>query len=231
MKKIKVLIFIAALIFGIAIAKVFAFSFGFSLPTISIFSCEKGSGVAKTENRDLTGFNEIEVSGNLEIEVTAQKDFSVTVEGDDNLLQYIETEISGDTLKIYTNKRTSPLSKTRIMISMPELNGLDTSGASKVFASNLVGDSLKIDVSGASKIEVGGQVNDLNIEASGASKINADSLKTANANIDVSGASHISVFVTEELKAEASGASKISYSGEPKNVFEDTSGASSVRRK
>lgn len=231
MKKIKVLIFVATLIFGIAIAKVFAFSFGFSLPAISIFSCEKGSGIAKTEIRDLAEFKEIEVSGNIEIEVTAQKEFSVNVEADDNLLEYIKTEVSGDTLKIYTKKGFSPVTKTRLVITMPELSGLDTSGASKVLANNLSSDSFKINVSGASKIEINGQVNDLNIEANGASKINADNLKSANANIDVSGATYVSVFVTEELKAEASGASKISYSGEPKNVFEDTSGASSVRRK
>jgi hypothetical protein len=56
-------------------------------------------------------------------------------------------------------------------------------------------------------------------------------LKVANAAVDVSGASHVTVNATEEIKAEASGASKVSYVGEPKNVIKNTSGASSVKQK
>ena len=51
------------------------------------------------------------------------------------------------------------------------------------------------------------------------------------ATIDASGASKVSVFVTEELNSEASGASKIQYSGNPTSVENKTSGASSVRQK
>jgi hypothetical protein len=86
-------------------------------------------------------------------------------------------------------------------------------------------------MSGASKVELNGEANNLTIDSSGASKINAENLKVANAAIDVSGASHVTVNATEEIKAEASGASKVSYLGEPKNVIKNTSGASSVKQK
>jgi hypothetical protein len=39
------------------------------------------------------------------------------------------------------------------------------------------------------------------------------------------------VFVTERLNSDASGASKIQYSGNPASVEKNTSGASSVRQK
>lgn len=231
MKKVKVIIFIAAIVIGLTFAKVFGAALGFSNVSFNVFSGIKGSGEAKVEKRDVSGFKQIDVSGIIEVEVTAQKNFGVEVEADDNLLEHVKTEVDGDTLRLYTKNRISPRTKIRVVISMPELTGAEVSGVSKLTASEIKTNSFKLDVSGASKIELKGEAKELKIEASGASKINAESLKVANANVDVSGASSISVFATEELKADASGASKVTYSGEPKNVIKDTSGASKVSQK
>jgi hypothetical protein len=233
MKKVKVIIFIAALVIGVMVAKVFGAVLGFGLPNVSfsVFSCIKGSGVAKVEKRELSGFKQIETSGIINLEVTAQKDFSVEVETDDNLLEYVVTEVKGDTLKIYTKKNISPKTKIRVVVAMPDLTGIDVSGVSKVNAQNIKTESFNLDMSGASKVELNGEANNLTIDSSGASKINAENLKVTNAAIDVSGASHVTVNATEEIKAEASGASKVSYLGEPKNVIKNTSGASSVKQK
>jgi hypothetical protein len=233
MRKVKVIIFVVALVIGVMFAKVFGAVFGFTLPTVnfSIFSGIKGSGVAKIEKRDVRDFKKIDVSGIINVEVVAQKDFSVEVEADDNLLEHIRTEVQGDTLKLYTKDRVSPKTKIRVIIAMPDLTGADLSGVSKLNASNIKTESFKLDVSGASKIEISGEAQDLNIDVSGASKINAEELKVAKANVDVSGASHITVNATEEVKVEASGASKVNYVGEPKNVIKHTSGVCKVSRK
>jgi hypothetical protein len=231
MKKVKIAIFIVALIIGLAFAKVFGAVLGFGFPTVSIFSSVKGSGVIKTEKREVKGFKQIDVSGAIEVEINAQKDFSVDVEADDNLLEYVKTEVDGDTLKIYTKSRIWKHNKIRVVISMPELTEAEVSGASKITASNIKTESFKLDVSGASKIEVNGEAKDLKIESSGASKINAENLKVANADVEVSGATSVTINATEEVKAEASGASKIHYVGEPKNVIKDVSGASKVSQK
>jgi Putative auto-transporter adhesin, head GIN domain len=231
MKKVKIAIFIVALIIGLAFAKVFGAVLGFGFPTVSIFSGVKGSGIIKTEKREVTGFKQIDVSGAIEVEINAQNDFSVNVETDDNLLEYVKTEVSGETLKIYTKGISFRRSKVKVFISMPELTGTEVSGASKVNAQNIKTEKFTLDVSGASKIELSGEANNLTIDSSGASKINAENLKVANANVDVSGASHITVNATEEVRAEASGASKVNYVGEPKNVIKDVSGASKVSQK
>jgi Putative auto-transporter adhesin, head GIN domain len=214
-------------------AKAFGAVLGFGLPSIKFgpFTGIKGSGVAKVENREVRDFTRIEVGGAINVEVVAQKDFRVDVEADDNLLEYIQTEVKGDTLKIYTKKRISPKTKIHIVIAMPDLTGAEVSGASKFAASNIKTDSFNLGVSGASKLEINGEAQDLNIEASGASKINAEGLKVSNAFVDVSGATSVSVFATEEIKADASGASKVNYVGEPKNIIKHTSGASRVSQK
>ncbi len=84
---------------------------------------------------------------------------------------------------------------------------------------------------GASKIKISGEVKNLNANASGASGIDAENLKTENAEVEASGASSATVAPTGELNANASGASGIIYAGEPKNIRQDASGMSSVKKK
>ena len=54
----------------------------------------------QTEKREVSEFKAIDVSGVFKVEITAQKDFDVKVEADDNLLQYIKTEVDGETFEI-----------------------------------------------------------------------------------------------------------------------------------
>ncbi len=74
-------------------------------------------------------------------------------------------------------------------------------------------------------------MTNLESEASGASGIYADSLNVENADVEANGASKIVVSVNNELKADASGASSIYYTGEPKDLVSKSSGASSVKKK
>jgi hypothetical protein len=61
--------------------------------------------------------------------------------------------------------------------------------------------------------------------------LDAEGLKAENANVDGSGASNASVNVIGDLKADLSGASKVTYTGNPRNLEKSTSGASSVKGK
>lgn len=231
MKKIGLIVFIAALAVGVVLAsissfgrfrgKIFSFNFG----------GVHGSGAMKSETRNVSGFSAIDVSGAFEVEIVAQKDFSVEVEADDNLLELIKTEVDGDTLKIKSEKSLKSSNPLKIRISAPNIESLDLSGASKVNIANLNNDSLSLDSSGASKIKIEGTTKSFDVEMSGASRLDAENLKAENVSVDSSGASSAYVFVTNELKADLSGATNVTYSGSPKNVQKKTSGASSVKEK
>jgi hypothetical protein len=225
MKKISLAIFILALTVGLI------FSTNCSLGRIDNFTGIKGSGTSKTEQRNVSGFREIEAGGAVNLEVDAGNEFSVTVEADDNLLQYIKTEVNGNSLKIYSEGKISPTAKLNVKISMPALEGLDISGASDAKVVNVKADSFELKASGASEITINGEANDLKAEASGASEINAENLRAENATVDASGASSAIVSANDTLDVEASGASKIYYTGEPKNIKQNASGASSINKK
>lgn len=232
MKKFGILIFAVALILGVIVANLFSFGrFSQKIFNISINSGVDGSGVAATEKRDVSGFTGVDSSGIFQVEIVAGREFAVEVEADDNLLPLIRTEVRGGTLHLDTERRINKSSPIRVTISAPEIERLEVSGVSKVTLSNLRNNSLDISTSGASKVFVSGETSKLNVEVSGASNIDASGLQAESATVDASGASHVAVSVLKELTSDASGASKISYSGNPANIIKRTSGAGSVTQK
>lgn len=225
MKKISLAIFILALVIGVI------FSGGCGFGGINNLSSIQGSGNAKTETRNVDDFNKVDASGAINVEIVAQKDFGVSIEADDNLLQSIKTEVSGDTLKIYSEDGISPKTQINVKISMPEIVGLEISGASSANVSSVKTDLIELKANGASKVRIDGQVIKLRAEASGASKIDAEGLIVEDADVDASGASSATILATEEVDLDASGASKIAYVGEPKRIKQNASGASSINKK
>src|SRR5260221_13662487 len=67
----------------------------------------RGSGVRKTEQRDLPAFNAIDTSGAFEVEVVCQKPASFEIEADDNIVPLVQTEVRGGVLHVITTKSYS----------------------------------------------------------------------------------------------------------------------------
>lgn len=231
MKKLGIIIFIIALIAGIFFGSIF--SFGTNVGNLFSFSCfsgVSGSGNVLTEQRNVGEFKSIDVSGAFTVEIVAQKDFAVEVETDDNILPLVKTEVEDGVLKIEREGHFLSRNKVLVRVFAPNIEHLDISGASKISVDNLDNDFLNLDVSGASKINVKGKTNRLKIDLSGASKIDAENLTAEKVSVEASGASKVDVFVSNELYADLSGASRVNYSGEPQIVEKKTSGASSVNK-
>ncbi|MGE3468087.1 MAG: head GIN domain-containing protein [Pyrinomonadaceae bacterium] len=233
MKKFGVLIFAAALIVGLVAATMSSFGrigdkfFNFSFKVGAV----KGSGNLATDRRDIAEFHGVDVSGVFKVEIVAQKDFGVEIEADDNLLPLIETKIRKGVLHISTDGKVSSGNPMIVRISAPDIDRIDASGAAEVTLSEVKNSGLTIDSSGASKIKLAGETAKLVIDISGATKVDAEELTAENATVKASGASKVAVNVTGSLRGDASGASRIEYSGSPAEVIKKSSGASGIHPK
>src|SRR5215831_14013845 len=67
----------------------------------------KGSGKSATESRNVSGFTSVEIDGSGALQVEQTGTESLTITADDNLLQYLTSEISGGRLKLGTKSGTS----------------------------------------------------------------------------------------------------------------------------
>lgn len=191
----------------------------------------QGSGKARIEVRNLSGFKKVVAGGAVNIAIVAQKDFGVTVEADDNLLPILKTEINGDTLRIYSTNDYTTQTRINVGISLPEIDGLEISGASVATITNAKTAALALNSSGAAEIKIDGTVDFLAVDASGSSKINAEPLRAVNAKINASGSSQVIVAVTEQIDATTSGSSRVFYLGNPRNLQQNISGSSSITQK
>ncbi|MEP6705680.1 MAG: head GIN domain-containing protein, partial [Acidobacteriota bacterium] len=232
MKKFGILIFIVTILAGVVFASLFSFGrVTGKLINFSFGSKIKGSAVAGSETRSVTDFKGIDVGGVFRVEVTAGQEFSLEVEADDNLLPYIKTKVDNGVLHIETTQRIDSQTPMVVRVSAPDITSVEVSGVAKVELAGVKNSSLEIDTSGASKLKIEGETSHVQVEVSGSSSVDAESLKARTAAVDASGASHVSIFVTERLVSDASGASQIAYSGDPTVVEKQSSGASSVYKK
>lgn len=232
MKKKALIIFAVALVAGCLLANILPFGrVSNRIFNISFGSGVRGSGVTASEKRSVDGFTGVDVGGIYQVELVAQKDFSVEVEGDDNIVPLVKTYVSGGVLRIEGEKRFNSQNPIIVRVSAPTIESIDASGACKVSAADLKSQKLSIDTSGASEIKLSGEAASLTIDVSGASSVNAEDLRAESASVDASGASSVSVFATGRLVADASGASKINYSGNPANVEKKATGASRVSQR
>jgi hypothetical protein len=93
----------------------------------------------------------------------------------------------------------------------------------------VVASEFKTVISGASVVNLRGSASTLDAEITGASVLKGFNFPVVSADIVATGASHGNVTVADDLNAVASGASSVTYRGNP-TVTSDVSGSSSVNK-
>lgn len=190
----------------------------------------RGSGVRKTEKRDLAPFTVIDTTGAFSVEVSCQKPASFEIEGDDNILPLIKTEVRNGVLHITNTKGYSVRNEITLRISLPNLETIKSAGAGNFRVTDLKNERLNIETTGATKVTVSGQTGFLGISSSGAGHIDAHSLRATKAEVSVSGAGGVDVAASDELDVTVSGAGRVVYSGNPK-LTKHVSGAGRVTKR
>ncbi len=209
----------------------------------------QGSGTLVTEEFDLSGFDMVDVSHAARVTISQGDTFSVVVSIDDNVLEYLQVEKQGSTLKIGLDPRHNYRdTRATAEVTMPELTGLALSGASRGTiggfkssrdlnvdasgASRLSGDieagDARFELSGASRVTLTGSAEDLVIGASGGSTVDLADFLVADANVEASGASDVTVNASGRLDVDASSGSRVTYLGSPTLGTIDSSSGSSV---
>ncbi len=106
---------------------------------------------------------------------------------------------------------------------------IDSSGASRVTGQVVTGDA-DFDVSGASTVELTGSGGDIVTDVSGASHLQLGEFPVRDAKIDFNGASSGTIDATGTIDVDLSGASRLSYMGEPNLGSIDVTGVSNMSR-
>ena len=72
-----------------------------------------------SESRDVSGFDRVSLSGSGEVIITQSGEESLSVETDDNIMQYVKTEVRGGTLYLDIDAQgVAVLSPTRLTFTL-----------------------------------------------------------------------------------------------------------------
>ncbi|MGH9882138.1 MAG: head GIN domain-containing protein, partial [Pyrinomonadaceae bacterium] len=153
--------------------------------------------------------------GAYDIEVVCQKDQTLEIEGDDNILPLITTEVSNNVLHIRSLRSHSTDDKIRLKITVPDLEGVSGSGAGRINVSGLKNEQFEVDVNGAPTITAAGETKLLKVNTNGAAKIDTHKLRASQAVVESNGVSQVEVFAADKLDVTISGPSHVIYRGDP----------------
>jgi hypothetical protein len=210
-----------------------------------------GHGNVVTKERKTDSFTGLKVSSGIDVYLKQGNNESVTVEADENLHEYILTEVRNGVLNVYSEYNIRDAEKKRVYVTMKDVNSIKTTSAGDVFGESTINsDRLELSASSAGdiKIEVDSKNIDVDISSSGditltgstdmlradlssAGDLNAYELKTREADVSVSSAGDADVNVSERLTARASSAGDINYKGDPKYIDAHSSSAGGIHRR
>lgn len=215
----------------------------------------KGNGNNVTIERNTGDYDGVSVSGWFDVDLVDGSEGIVTLEGEENLLEYIITEVKNGKLVIKTEKgvnlKTSNWkSGIRITVPVESLSSVSMSGSGDIvgktkiksgdFSTAMSGsgditldietNSLTASMSGSGDITLSGTTTDFEATISGSGDINAFDLEADYVNATVSGSADIQVTANKSIKARVSGSGDISYRGNPEKIDTKTSGSGDISK-
>lgn len=195
-----------------------------------MFNSESGSGNRQKQKRDVASFNSISTDGAFDINIVCQQPVSLEIEGDDNLLPLVGTEVSNNVLHIKSIRGYSASEPIKLTISVPDLAGIAVNGAGKIEVSGVKNEKFEVDANGAATIRVSGETKLVVIDMNGAGNIDTYKLRASKAIVDSKGVSKVGVRALDHLEVTVSGPSQVTYEGDPV-VNKTVHGPGSVEKK
>jgi citrate lyase gamma subunit len=211
----------------------------------------RGQGDVVKKERTASSFNGIRVSTGIDVYLKQGDTQSITVEADENLHEYILTEVRDGVLHVYSETNIREAKMKRVYVTMKEVRSLKTSSAGNIIGETpikgddfeigassagdikveIYGKDIEVSLSSSGNVKLSGEAEKLNADLSSAGDLEANGLKVKEADVNVSSAGDAQINVSERLVARASSAGDISYQGSPKYVDAHTSSAGGIHNR
>ncbi len=176
-----------------------------------------GSGNIVTEKRSTEPFMAVSAAGPVRVDIKTGDVESVTVEADDNIMSYVETKVSGNTLQVRLRGINSLRNATvNIHIIAPELKGLNASSGASILAKDTIisPDHLELKASSGAELKLQANAPDVSADASSGGSITALGLtKSITANASSGGIANFSGLHAETGTASASSGGSVKLYG------------------
>ena len=213
----------------------------------------KGNGNVTTITRTTSDYDGISCAGSFDYILVAGAEGKIMIEGEENLLEYIITEVKNGKLVVKTEKNVNlkPSGNKTIIVTIPfkNIDNVSLAGSGDLINKDTItANDLKVSLAGSGDISLivetntvngslagsgditlKGNTNNLEASIAGSGDIHAFDLQSNNTDVSISGSGDAEVVSKENLKARIAGSGDIEYRGNPKKEDSKVSGSGSIR--
>jgi hypothetical protein len=197
--------------------------------------CTEGEGPLKTETRETEIFSRIELNMSANVKVVKAEKNAVEISAQENLLDKIETHVSGSKLTISTDGCISTDEKILVTVYLSELEDLNINGSGNIslpdtimvdkiklqingsgdINAKLIAAKINAEINGSGNITLTGSANLQDLEIHGSGNVNSQALICNEATVDVAGSGDVRVYAIKNLDVDVAGSGSVYYKGKP----------------
>jgi hypothetical protein len=212
----------------------------------------KGNGKMTTTARTTSDYDGIACAGSFDFVLVVGTEGRITLEGEENLLEYIITEVKDDKLVIKTAKNINlkPSRNKMIKITIPfkDISNVSLAGSGDLWNTDVIiathfkvalagsGDvvlnvensTTEGSIAGSGDLTLKGNTNQLIAKVAGSGDFHGFDLQANLTEVSVAGSGDAKVVSNQSLKARVAGSGDIEYRGNPKTEDFKVSGSGSI---
>ncbi|MEN8789125.1 MAG: head GIN domain-containing protein [Flavobacteriaceae bacterium] len=217
----------------------------------------KGNGNVVTIERSTADYDEIAVAGWFDVELVDGAEGKLQIRGEENLLEYIKTEVKDNKLVIKVKKGVNlkPSSWGNgggILVTVPvkDISSVSLSGSGDVVSKTVIkadnfetrlsgsgdlsleveADNVVASLSGSGDVDLSGSAGSFTVKVSGSGDVKAYELSANTVEATISGSADVKVTANEMLYARVSGSGDIQYRGNPTKIDSKASGSGDISK-
>lgn len=212
-----------------------------------------GNGKFITVNRNLSDYDKIDVAGFFDVILVKGNEGAISIKADENLMEYIETEVKNGHLKIQPKKEYQLRSSKNIIITVPfeMIDAISLAGSGNVHSKDVLNSSnlnlnlagsgginlpvstknLTSHIAGSGNIKLSGNSDVFNCEIAGSGNLESADLKATVSHISIAGSGNVKIHAVSEIHAKIVGSGDVIYTGNPATEKSKSIGSGSIRKK
>lgn len=189
----------------------------------------QGEGPYISLDRPIEEFDAISLEGGWQLDVRVGEMTSVVIHADENLHEYIATDVKDGRLRIYFLEGVSTSNTLRAEVSTPHLHRLSIAGSGKLNVTGVDAKDFSISIAGSGKGSISGHTESLDVSIAGSGNLELYDLEANDVSIDISGSGSVQTTASRTLDVNIAGSGRVRYHGQP-DVSVSQSGSGSVRQ-
>lgn len=212
----------------------------------------KGNGKTTVIHKTTASYDAVNFAGNFDYTLISGPEGNISIEGEENLLQYIITEVKNNVLTVRTQNRiqlqTSRNKAIVITVPFEDIHTVSLNGSGDVYTKNPIvashfntsvtgsgdivldveADAIEANVTGSGDLVLKGKTRALKVSVIGSGDYKGYNLEANDVQVSIQGSGDAKVVCNGHLKARVAGSGDIKYKGHPKTKDSKVAGSGSI---